>query len=114
MDDSVTIRISNEKYNFPLIEGTEAECAVDIRSLRSQSGCIAFDEGYGNTGSCLSEITFIDGEKGILRYRGYPIEQLAKESSFFGDSLLMENSPCRKNSTSFLKKCSPKQLFMKT
>lgn len=91
MDDSATIRISNEKYNFPLIEGTEAECAVDIRSLRSQSGCIAFDEGYGNTGSCLSEITFIDGEKGILRYRGYPIEQLAKESSFLETAYLLIN-----------------------
>ena len=89
MDDSATIRISSKKYNFPLIEGTEGEHAVDIRSLRSQSGYISFDEGYGNTGSCLSEITFIDGEEGILRYRGYPIEQLAERSNFLETAYLL-------------------------
>ena len=56
--------------------------ALDTRSLRSKSGYITFDEGYGNTGSCLSEISFIHGEQGILRHRGYPIEQLAEYSSF--------------------------------
>lgn len=64
------------------MEGAEAERAIDLRTLRSKTGYIAFDEGYGNTGSCESGITFINGEKGILRHRGYPIEQLAEHSSF--------------------------------
>jgi len=64
------------------LEGTEAEVAVDISKLRGQSGAITYDPGYGNTGSCKSAITFVDGEKGILRYRGYPIEQLAEHTSF--------------------------------
>jgi len=71
-----------------MIEGTEGEKALDTRTLRAKSGCITFDEGYGNTGSCLSDITFIDGEKGILRHRGYPIEQLAERSSFLETSYL--------------------------
>jgi citrate synthase len=77
-----TIRLDDENYEFPVIAGTEGEMALDTRSLRSKSGYITFDEGYGNTGSCLSEISFIDGEQGILRHRGYPIEQLAEYSSF--------------------------------
>ena len=77
-----TIRLDDENYEFPVIAGTEGEMALDTRSLRSKSGYITFDEGYGNTGSCLSEISFIDGEQGILRHRGYPIEQLAEHSSF--------------------------------
>ena len=64
------------------MEGTEAERAIDLRTLRAKSSYIAFDEGYGNTGSCESAITFINGEQGILRHRGYPIEQLAEHSSF--------------------------------
>ena len=77
-----TIRLDDENYEFPVIAGTEGEMALDTRSLRSKSGYITFDEGYGNTGSCLSEISFIDGEQGILRHRGYQIEQLAEYSSF--------------------------------
>jgi citrate synthase len=77
-----TIRLDDENYEFPVIAGTEGEMALDTRSLRSKSGYITFDEGYGNTGSCLSEISFIHGEQGILRHRGYPIEQLAEYSSF--------------------------------
>lgn len=77
-----TIRLDDENYEFPVIAGTEGEMALDTRSLRGKSGYITFDEGYGNTGSCLSEISFIDGEQGILRHRGYPIEQLAEHSSF--------------------------------
>ncbi len=72
-----------------MIEGTEGEKALDTRTLRAKSGCITFDEGYGNTGSCLSDITFIDGEKGILRHRGYPIEQLAERSGFLETSYLV-------------------------
>lgn len=89
MEDSATLRIGNENYHFPLIVGTEGETAVDVRKLRAQSGCITYDEGYGNTGSCQSNVTFIDGEKGILRYRGYPIEQLAENSTFIEAAYLI-------------------------
>lgn len=82
MEDTATIRIGNDSYTFPMITGTEGERAIDTRKLRAQSGVITYDEGYGNTGSCESKITFIDGEKGILRYRGYPIEELAENSTF--------------------------------
>ena len=82
MYDSVTVRIGGENFNFPVVDGTEGERAIDFRTLRKRSGFVTFDEGYGNTGSCLSKITFIDGEKGILRYRGYPIEELAEKSNF--------------------------------
>lgn len=88
MEDTGTIRIGNENYEFPLIKGSEGEVAIDTRTLRNQSGCITFDEGYGNTGSCLSKITFIDGEKGILRHRGYSVEQLAEHSSFMETAML--------------------------
>ena len=71
------------------MKGTEAERAIDLRTLRSKTGHIAFDEGYGNTGSCESGITFINGEKGILRHRGYPIEQLAEQSSFLETAYLI-------------------------
>ena len=68
-----TLTVDGQTYELPIIEGTEGERAIDIRSLRSTSGLITLDPGYGNTGSTLSEITFINGEEGILRYRGYPI-----------------------------------------
>jgi citrate synthase len=77
-----TITLDGQKAELPLIHGTEAEAAIDIEKLRAQTGLITYDPGYGNTGSCKSAITFIDGEAGILRYRGYPIEQLAERSSF--------------------------------
>lgn len=72
----------NQTIELPVIEGTEGEMAVDISSLRSQTGYITLDPGYVNTGSCLSEITFIDGDKGILKYRGIPIETLCEKSTF--------------------------------
>ncbi len=76
------IIIDGTTYAFPIIEGTEGEKAIDITALRDKTGHITLDVGYQNTGSCLSAITYIDGEKGILRYRGYPIEELAEKSSF--------------------------------
>ena len=82
MEKTGTIELDGSSFEFPIIEGTEGEKALDTRALRGQSGFITFDEGYGNTGSCLSEITFIDGEKGILRHRGYGIEDLAENSTF--------------------------------
>ena len=89
MEDTATIRIGNENFTYPLIVGSEGEVGIDTRRLRADSGCITFDEGYGNTGSCISKITFINGEKGILRYRGYPIEQLADESTFIEAAYLI-------------------------
>ncbi len=76
------VSIDSQSIELPVVSGTEAETAIDIRSLRKETGYITLDSGYGNTGSCESAITFIDGEKGILRYRGYPIDELAEESSF--------------------------------
>lgn len=76
------IILEGKELTYPVLTGTENEKAIDLRKLRSDTGYITFDEGYGNTGSCKSDITFIDGEKGILRYRGIPIEQLAEKSTF--------------------------------
>ena len=81
--------LDGTEYELPVEVGSEGEVAVDVRSLRKQSGVITFDPGYGNTGSCESAITFIDGEKGILRYRGYPIEQIAASSRFSEVSYLL-------------------------
>ena len=82
MDKSVELALDGKTCKLPLVEGTEKERAVDISSLRDQTGYITLDDGYGNTGSCRSQVTFIDGEQGILRYRGIPIEELAEKSTF--------------------------------
>ena len=82
MADKATLTIGDKTIELPVVVGTEGEVGVNVKSLRSETGAITVDDGYGNTGSCESQITFIDGEKGILRYRGYPIEQLAEHSSF--------------------------------
>ena len=79
---SAKLIIENQTLELPIITGSENEKAIDITKLRSTTGFITMDPGYGNTGSCISDITFIDGEKGILQYRGYPIEELAKGTSF--------------------------------
>jgi len=76
------LTLDGQDYEFPVHEGTEGEVGIDFTKLRSKTGAISLDPGYGNTGSCTSTITFIDGEKGILRYRGYPIEEIAKSSTF--------------------------------
>jgi len=76
------LQIEDKSYKLPYVLGTEGELGLDIRQLRSEAGCITFDPGYANTGSCTSEITYIDGEKGILKYRGIPIEVLAEHSGF--------------------------------
>jgi citrate synthase len=73
---------NGKEYEYPVIVGTEDEAAIDLTQLRAQTGAITYDPGYGNTGSCKSAITFIDGDKGILRYRGYAIEDLAVRSRF--------------------------------
>ena len=74
--------IENQTLELPILSGSENEKAIDITKLRNTTGYITMDPGYGNTGSCISDITFVDGEKGILQYRGYPIEELAKDKSF--------------------------------
>ena len=89
MSKPAVLTLDDKVYVFPTIEGVENEKAVDFRTLRSATGYISYDEGYGNTGSCQSEITYIDGEVGILRYRGIPIEQLADKSSFLESSYMI-------------------------
>ncbi|MGQ9589928.1 MAG: citrate synthase [Planctomycetota bacterium] len=82
MDTVAKLTIDGVTHELPIVVGTEAEKGIDISNLRASSGYITLDEGYVNTGSCRSAITFIDGEKGILRYRGIPIEELAEKSRF--------------------------------
>jgi len=83
MAKMATLEIDGKKYEFPIIEGTENELGIDIKNLRGDTtGVVTFDPGYKNTGACESAITFLDGEKGILRYRGYAIEELAEKAHF--------------------------------
>jgi citrate synthase len=84
-----TLRFDGNEYDLPVIKGTEGEIAIDVTSLRAKTGAVTFDPAYGNTGSCGSNITFIDGERGILRYRGYPIEDLAGRVSFIEVAYLL-------------------------
>ena len=90
MSDKAFLEYNGEKYEFPVIKGTEDELAIDIKSLRSDTkGIITIDPGFKNTGSCESAITFLDGEKGILRYRGYSIEELAEKADFLEVAYLL-------------------------
>ncbi len=89
MSDHARIEFDGEVFKAPLTVGSEGERAIDIRRLRSDTGLITYDPGYGNTGSVQSAITFIDGEDGILRYRGYSIEDLTNHASFLGVSYLL-------------------------
>ena len=88
---SAKLIINNQTIELPIINGSEDEHAVDISQLRKETGFITLDPGYGNTGSCISNITFINGEEGILRYRGYPIENLAGKISFTETAYLLLN-----------------------
>ncbi len=118
---TTTLQLEDKNVTLPVITGSENEKAIDIRKLRQETGYITYDDGYGNTGSCQSNITYIDGEVGILRYRGYPIEQLAENSSFveviyliiYGElptaaqrahfsGLLTENAPIREGLVRFI------------
>jgi len=89
MSDTARLDIDGKIYELKIISGSEGERGIDIANLRAQTGCVTLDPAYKNTGSCESAITFIDGEKGILRYRGYPIEQLAEQSSFLEVAYLL-------------------------
>jgi len=82
MSTTAKIELEGKTWELPVVEGTEHEKGIDITNLRNQTGYITLDDGYANTGSCVSKITFIDGERGILRYRGIPIEELAEHSTF--------------------------------
>jgi citrate synthase len=87
--DAAELRIGDRSVELPIVRSAEGDDAVDIGKLRSGTGLITFDPGYGNTGACSSAITFLDGEEGILRYRGYPIEQLAGHSTFLEVAYLL-------------------------
>ena len=89
MSKTATVELDGKKYEFPVIVGTENEVAIEIDTLRGATGAITIDPGYKNTGSCISEITFLDGEEGILRYRGYSIEELAEKADFLEVSFLL-------------------------
>ncbi|MDB5024901.1 MAG: citrate synthase [Mucilaginibacter sp.] len=89
MSDTAQLKIGDKTYDLPVIEGTEGEKAIDISKLRDQTGYVTLDIGYKNTGATKSSITFLDGELGILKYRGYPIEQLAEKSSFIEVAYLL-------------------------
>ena len=89
MSDKAILELNGERFEFPLIIGTENEVAIDIKTLRAQTGAVTLDPGYKNTGSCESAITFLDGEKGELRYRGYAIDELAEKSNFLQTAYLL-------------------------
>ena len=90
MSDKATLKIDGQEFEFPLIKGTENEIAIDIKALRAVTGgVITIDPGFKNTGSCVSAITFLDGEKGVLRYRGYSIEELAEKADFLEVAYLL-------------------------
>ena len=89
MGKFATLRIDGKEHELPLVEGSEGERAIDISDLRARTGCITYDNGYMNTGAYLSAVTYLDGERGVLRYRGIPIEQLAERSTFLETSFLL-------------------------
>ena len=89
MAETAELILDGKSITLPVIEGTEHEKAFDIGKLRDQTGYVTLDSGYKNTGATKSAITFLDGEEGILRYRGYPIEQLAEKSSFLEVAYLL-------------------------
>ncbi len=103
MDDYAEIIYQGKTYKLPVVEGSEGEKAIDISNLRQKTGLITLDPGFANTGSCISSITFMNGEKGILRYRGIPVEELARHSTFPETAYLLINGvlPTRKELNRF-------------
>ena len=89
MSDKAQLILDGKTYELPIVTGSEDEKAIDIRNLRDLTGHITLDIGYKNTGATTSAITFLDGETGILRYRGYPIEELAEKSTFIEVAYLL-------------------------
>ena len=89
MSTKATIEFDGKRIEFPVVKGSEGEHAIDVKSLRQQTGLITLDPGYKNTGSCQSGITFLDGEEGVLRYRGYEINDLAEKANFLEVAYLL-------------------------
>ena len=89
MGKSAKIEFDGKSYTFPVITGSENEEAIDINQLRSETGLITYDPGYKNTGHCISEITYLDGENGVLRYRGYSVDELCQKKSFLEVAYLL-------------------------
>ena len=89
MSDTATLQYKGDSYEFPVVTGSENESAINIKTLRALTGIVTLDPGYKNTGSCQSAITFLNGEKGILRYRGYAIEDLAEKADFLEVAYLL-------------------------
>ncbi len=117
MANTALLKLDDKEYPLPVLEGTEGEKAIDTRALRAASGYIAYDQGYGNTGSCESQITYLDGDNGVLRHRGYPIEQLAKYSEFVETAYLiiygeLPNLAQRKEFGQRLRRNSPVEMQM--
>ena len=103
MTETIKLVYGNKEYELPVIEGSEGEKAIDISQMRAKTGLITLDPGYANTGSCTSSITFMNGEKGILRYRGIPVEELAEKATFKETVYLLINGrlPDRDELTQF-------------
>ena len=112
MGEEAELHYEGKVYKVPVVTGTEHESAIDISQLRGQSGLITLDRGFKNTGSCESAITFLDGEEGILRYRGYSIEELAEKSTFLEVAFLLIYSelPTREELDAFTKDISEHSL----
>ncbi len=103
MTETIKLIYGQNEYELPIVEGSEGERGIDISQLRASTGLITLDPGYANTGSCASSITFMDGEKGILRYRGIPVEELAAKATFKETAYLLINGrlPNREELTQF-------------
>jgi len=103
MAEYATLLYAGKEFQLPLVEGSQGEKAIDVSRLRQDTGLITLDPGFANTGSCRSAITFVDGERGILRYRGIPVEQLAERSTFKETAYLLINGvlPTQKEQTRF-------------
>ena len=89
MSSKAKIEFNGKKVEFPVVKGSEGEHAIDVKALRQQLGLITLDPGFKNTGSCESEITFLNGEEGVLRYRGYGIDELAEKANFLEVAYLL-------------------------
>ena len=103
MNETATLRLGDKQYELPTLTGSEGEHAIDIRKLRDLTGYVTLDPAYGNTASCESAITFIDGDQGVLRYRGIPIEQFTDHPNFVEVSwlLIFGRLPTRKEYSEF-------------
>ena len=113
MSQTCRIELDGKNYEFPVVQGTENERGIDISTLRDRTGYITLDDGYGNTGSCKSSITYIDGDAGILRYRGIPIEQLAEHSTFIETAWLViwGRLPTKEELTRFSKRFAHNEMM---